>query len=344
MRITDENRRETQRKKERRRAFVEINNRTERGERAEREMGEAERAEDERTDRAQERTNMTERANETAGTNRTAGTNASHSNGTRINSNRTWINASRMNSDAPRINVDSDVTGVTDYSNEILLHYRREENKYMPSPNYMNFQEEIRWAMRTVLVDWIIDVHFKLNLLPETLYLSVNLIDRFLSLRIVTIGKLQLVGVSGLLIASKFQEIASPSVETFVVITDRSFTVNEILRAEKYMLHCLDYRINYPSPLNWLRKYSENKEAERLGCIIMDTILSQERFLKYTPSTIGHSASYLANQLVGCTNYEISEIKECTEEIKDHLRKPIVQGSIFKKYGTGFTKYLETLQ
>lgn len=257
------------------------------------------------------------------------------------------------NKDTIETDIEESVLSVTEYAIDILAHYKKEEKKYMPSPNYMSFQEEIRWAMRTVLIDWIIDVHYKLNLLPETLYLSVNLIDRFLSLRIVTIGKLQLVGVSGLLIASKFQEIASPSVETFVVLTDRSFTVNEILRAEKYMLHCLDYKINYPSPLNWLRNYSHNKEVDRLGSIILDTLLPHEKFLKYSPSLIGCAVSYIARDLIlgeskealqKYSPYDFDQLFPCIEEIKQHLQKPILHTSIFRKYGTGFTKYLNSTE
>ncbi|KAI5189409.1 G2/mitotic-specific cyclin 2 [Nematocida minor] len=248
----------------------------------------------------------------------------------------------------------SDIRSVSEYAQEILQHYKKEEINYMPSHNYMAFQEEIRWAMRSVLIDWIIDVHHKLNLLPETLYLSVNLIDRFLSLRIVTIGKLQLVGVAGLLVASKFQEIASPSVETFVVLTDRSFTENEILRAEKYMLHCLDYKINYPSPLNWLRQCSHNKEIDRLGSIILDSLLPDEKFLKYSPSVMGCAVAYLARGLLPREDKEfevfhkfaahpLSSLTNCIDEIKTYLQKPILHSSIFKKHGTLFTKYLDNL-
>lgn len=248
---------------------------------------------------------------------------------------------------------NSENASLSDYLEEILMHYKKEETKYMPSPDYMDFQEELRWAMRSVLIDWIIDVHFKLSLLPETLYLAVNLIDRFLSLRIVTIGKLQLVGVAGLLIASKFEEVASPSVETFVVLTDRSFTENEILRAEKYMLHCLDYKINYPSPLNWIRQ-TENKEIEKMAIIILDSLLPEEAFLKYSSSVLGASAAYCAIKVLSDSTEEIenlysftmhssSDLAECISEIRKYLQKPILHSSIFKKHGTSFTKYLDRL-
>ncbi|KAI5190297.1 G2/mitotic-specific cyclin 2 [Nematocida sp. AWRm77] len=245
-----------------------------------------------------------------------------------------------------------DLRYVPEYAESILAWYKQEEGQYQPASDYMKFQSELRWAMRTVLVDWIIDVHHKLDLLPETLYLSVNLIDRFLSVRVVSIGKLQLVGVSGLLVASKFQEVASPSVETFVVLTDRSFTESEILRAEKYMLHCLEYKIGYPSPLNWIRRCAQDGEVEKVSGIILDLLLLEEQFLQYTSSMLGCACSYVACGLVKEDEYEVfshyspygvADLSECVERVKVHLSKPIVHTSIFKKHGASFTKHLGNL-
>lgn len=190
--------------------------------------------------------------------------------------------------------VKKGVEYLEEYADGILEWYQSQEASFKPIAAYMTFQEELRWAMRTVLIDWIIDVHNKLNLLPETLYLAINLIDRFLSIRVVSLGKLQLVGVSGLLIASKYQEITSPSIATLVVITDRSFTENEILRAEKYMLHCLEYRIGFPSPLNWLRRCVQSPEEEKISMLILDMTLLDERFIPFSPSIIGCAAAYVA--------------------------------------------------
>ena len=81
----------------------------------------------------------------------------------------------------------------------------------LPNPHYMDNQAEIKWSMRTVLMDWVIQVHHRFNLLPETLFLTVNYIDRFLSCKIVSLGKLQLVGATAIFIAAKYEEINCPS-------------------------------------------------------------------------------------------------------------------------------------
>ena len=109
----------------------------------------------------------------------------------------------------------------------------------MPVPNYMDYQKDIHPSMREILNDWLIEVHLKFNLLPETLYLTINLIDRFLSLHSVNRNKLQLVGVTAMLIASKYEEIYPPIVSDFVYITDNAYTKEEILAMEERILIAL---------------------------------------------------------------------------------------------------------
>lgn len=88
--------------------------------------------------------------------------------------------------------------------------------------NYMKQQSDINEKMRGILVDWLIEVHLKFKLLPETLYLTVSTIDRYLSLADVHRSKLQLVGVTAMLIACKYEEIYPPEVRDFVYITDKA--------------------------------------------------------------------------------------------------------------------------
>jgi hypothetical protein len=79
--------------------------------------------------------------------------------------------------------------------------------------------------------------------MPETLYLTVNLIDRTLSSKRISINKLQLVGVTALLIASKYEEIKCPCVSDLVYVTDGAFDESEIIRAERHMLGILQYNV-----------------------------------------------------------------------------------------------------
>lgn len=97
--------------------------------------------------------------------------------------------------------------------------------------------------MRAILVDWLVDVHLKFKLLAETLFLTVNLIDRYLSVKQVQRSRLQLVGVSAMLITTKYEEIYPPTVKDFVYITDNAYTKDEVLEMECDILQTLDFDI-----------------------------------------------------------------------------------------------------
>ena len=90
--------------------------------------------------------------------------------------------------------------------------------------------------MRSILIDWLVEVHLKFELVPESLYLTVTLIDRYLDKEQVNSQKLQLVGVTAMLIACKYEEIYPPIVRDFVYITDNAYTKEEILEMERKML------------------------------------------------------------------------------------------------------------
>lgn len=77
----------------------------------------------------------------------------------------------------------------------------------------MDSQPEISEKMRAILIDWLIEVHQKFELNPETLYLTVNIVDRYLAVTTTSRRELQLVGMSAMLIASKYEEIWAPEVD-----------------------------------------------------------------------------------------------------------------------------------
>jgi hypothetical protein len=121
-----------------------------------------------------------------------------------------------------------DVLCVTSYVQEMYTHFREKEKTTSVRPGYMKKQLHINERMRAILVDWLIEVHLKFKLVPETLHLTINLIDRYLSLQEVNRSKLQLVGVTSLLIASKYEEIYPPELRDLVYICDRAYTRSDV--------------------------------------------------------------------------------------------------------------------
>lgn len=111
---------------------------------------------------------------------------------------------------------DDDFLLVNEYEKDIFDYLRKLEVKMMPSKDYMNRQAELDHGMRAKLVSWLMQVHSHFKLLPETLYIAINILDRFFSLKSVSVGRLQLAGIVSLLIASKFEEIMSPSISDLI--------------------------------------------------------------------------------------------------------------------------------
>lgn len=85
--------------------------------------------------------------------------------------------------------------------------------------DYIDSQPEINEQMRAILVDWLVEVHTKFELSPETFYLTINIVDRFLAVKTVARKELQLVGISAMLMASKYEEIWAPEVDTYALNT-----------------------------------------------------------------------------------------------------------------------------
>lgn len=195
-----------------------------------------------------------------------------------------------------------DPTMVAEYVNEIFDYMSELEVRTMPNARYMDEQTDLQWKMRDILVDWLVEVHVKFRLLPETLFLAVNIVDRFLSLRIVTLDKLQLVGITGMFIAAKYEEVFSPSINNFVYVADSGYTEEEILRAETFILQVINYDLSYPNPMNFLRRNSKadnyDIQTRTVAKYLMEIGLLDHRFLKYLPSHVAATAMYLARLIL----------------------------------------------
>lgn len=174
----------------------------------------------------------------------------------------------------------------------------------MPNPTYMDGQNEISWPMRQKLVDWLLQVHLRYHMLPETLWIAVNIVDRFLSKRVVSLLKLQLVGVTAMFIAAKYEEILAPSVDEFVFMTDGGYTKEEILKGERIVLQTLDFRVSqYCSPYSWMRKISRaddyDIQTRTLSKFLTEVTLLDHRFLRAKPSLVAAVGMYSARRMLG---------------------------------------------
>lgn len=151
----------------------------------------------------------------------------------------------------------------------------------------MEGQTEINWQMRQTLVDWLLQVHLRYHMLPETLWIAINIVDRFLTKRIVSVLKLQLVGVTAMFVAAKYEEILAPSVDEFVYMTENGYSREEILKGERIVLQTLEFKIShYCSPY-------------RLSKFLTEVTLLDYRFLRVKPSLVAAVGMYTARRMLG---------------------------------------------
>jgi len=208
---------------------------------------------------------------------------------------------------APADNIDErdsdEPLCVTDYVHDMYEHFSKTEEQTSVKPGFMDIQPHINSGMRAILVDWLVEVHLKFRLGSETLFLTINLIDRFLEKREVTRAKLQLVGVTCLLIGAKYEEIYPPELRELVYICDRAYSKEQILDMEEVVLKALNYRVTIASAHAFLVRYLKAAHADKkmvqLACYILDGTLQSYKLLQFLPSQLAAAAVLIARSHSG---------------------------------------------
>ncbi|OMO67546.1 hypothetical protein COLO4_30104 [Corchorus olitorius] len=202
---------------------------------------------------------------------------------------------------------------VTEYVDDIYNFYKLTE-------------PDINAKMRSILVDWLIEVHRKFELMPETLYLTMNIVDRYLSMRVVPRKELQLVGISAMLIACKYEEIWAPEVNDFVFISDNAYARQHILVMEKAILEKLDWYLTVPTPYVFLVRYikastpSDDKMENLVFFFAELSLVQYSAVVMYCPSMLAAAAVYAARCTLGMSPLWTETLKHHTGYSEDQLK------------------------
>ena len=184
------------------------------------------------------------------------------------------------------------------YLSDIYQNYYHDERK-RNADEYMDEQFDINAKMRMILIDWLVEVHMKFRLVPETLYLCVNIIDRYCSKTTnIRRSKLQLVGVTALLIACKYEEIYPPEVRDCVYITDRAYDRQQVIDMEYDILKKLEWRVTVPTSHSFLLRFLDLCKASKLEKIsanyFLERTLQEHDLLRYRGSVVAACCVVLA--------------------------------------------------
>ncbi|XP_045492181.1 G2/mitotic-specific cyclin-A-like [Colias croceus] len=210
---------------------------------------------------------------------------------------------------------------VAEYRQDIYDYMREIEVKNRPNPRYMRKQPDITHVMRSILIDWLVEVCDEYNQQSETLHLAVSYVDRFLSYMSVVRTKLQLVGTAATYIASKYEEVYPPEVSEFVYITDDTYTKKEVLRMEHLILKVLSFDLSTPTSLSFLSHYcisnGLSKKTFHLAAYIAElSLLEADPYLQFKPSVIAASALATARHCLLC------ERTDCAQGRADNAPHP----------------------
>lgn len=235
------------------------------------------------------------------------------------------------------------------YVREIYSYLAHLEQKYSVSPDFLD-KKSVTGRMRSVLIDWLIQVHMKFQLLQETMYLTVHLIDAYLSRVDVSKMQLQLVGVTAMFLASKYEEMYVPAIDDFVYMTDNTYTKSEIRKMEVSMCKTLDFAFGKPFPLHFLRRYSKAAMADpkqhTLAKYFMELSLHDAEFSSMKPSMLAACSLNLSMQLLNgpkwgknmevYSGYKVNDLNEGMTKLANLKLKAM---DINYKYRAATNKY-----
>lgn len=189
---------------------------------------------------------------------------------------------------------------ISEYESDIHNYLRQSEVENRPKAFYIRQQPEVTEKMRSVLIDWLVEVAEEYRLQTETLYLAISYIDRFMSVMTITKLNLQLLGTTSLFLATKYEEIYPPELSEFIYITDDAYTRDQMLSMERKIVQVLEFKLSLPpTPLAFIKQFCAvnklNLRTMHFAMYLCElSVLNSENYLLYLPSILAASSILLA--------------------------------------------------
>lgn len=242
-----------------------------------------------------------------------------------------------------------------EYRDEIQEYMHAMERHTMCSVASMDQQPEIRWHMRPCLVDFLVEIHFTFRLRPETLYLTLNIIDRYVSRRIVYVKHYQLVGCAALWIAAKFEDAKErvPTVQDLAQICRDTYDESAFIQMEGHVLSTIQWSLGHPTAEAWLRLFCcapsvEDVKVQHVARFLMEITLFYREFVEFVPSAIALGALILARHICGKSRKMFDETEDALTivglldtRLAEHVND--LSETLVKKYSYAFYSKAATL-
>ncbi|KAJ3216039.1 DNA-directed DNA polymerase eta rad30 [Dinochytrium kinnereticum] len=217
-----------------------------------------------------------------------------------------------------------------EYGHEIMEFMRSMESITLPDPHYMDTQSDISWRLRKTLILWLVEIHGEYDLRPETLYLAVNFVDRLCSKKFVSRANYQLLGITALWVAAKYEENHGkvPTLKNLIYICCNSYTERDYIAMEQELLSHLGFVLGHPTAESFLKsefKFSKEvaPESRAISRYIMELTLVHRRFLNYRPSQVAKACFYVSEWLISGRRFgpQLDQnLEKCIFDVLDSLR------------------------
>uniref|UniRef100_A0A8C0S9H1 G2/mitotic-specific cyclin-B1 n=2 Tax=Canis lupus TaxID=9612 RepID=A0A8C0S9H1_CANLF len=221
----------------------------------------------------------------------------------------------------------------SEYAKDIYAYLRQLEEEQAVKPKYL-LGREVTGNMRVIPIDWLVQVQMKFRLLQETMYMTVSIIDWFMQNNCVPKKMLQLVGVTAMFIASKYEEMYPPEIGDFAFVTDNIYTKHQIRQMEMKILRSLHFDLGHPLPLHFLWRVSKigevDVEQHTLAKYLMEQSMLDYDMVHFPPSQIAAGTFCLELKILDngewtpTLQHYLSYIEEAHLNVMQHLAKNIV--------------------
>ncbi|GAX75095.1 hypothetical protein CEUSTIGMA_g2539.t1 [Chlamydomonas eustigma] len=179
-------------------------------------------------------------------------------------------------------------TFVSPNSREDLMssaaHWRSREIHARPSRIWL-LQDAINPGMRQILVEWLFDISMHMKLVKETYFLSINFLDRCLNSMKACKSTLQLIGITCLWLAAKYEEVHPPSAQELLELTENAYELQQMLCMESKILNILGFDLSIPTSLKFLDVHKQLVGTRSASVCLLATHLLELSTLTSSPSS-----------------------------------------------------------
>ncbi|KAK5641050.1 hypothetical protein RI129_009597 [Pyrocoelia pectoralis] len=225
----------------------------------------------------------------------------------------------------------------------------------------MRKQQHLTNDMRSILIQWLIDVSIEYGLVEETVFLAVHYIDRFLSVMSVVRDKFQLLGAAAIMISVKVEDVIKIPPEDWSMLTANAYTTRQIIRMEQFIMNVLKFDLRPPTVICFIRhicaRYDFTKDTLLLSTYVAElTLLDGNKYIEYLPSKLAVSAIVLVRHVLNESEPYFENLQFCCGYSCEEIKSVMIQmyctlceacggkfQSIERKYGDKVSEFLATI-